>query len=163
MNSHSSTISAVTLHFPHPGRPPAMMAHERDTAIADLCAESHFQPIDDENGPYSLDLGIHNKHLVFQIKNAAGRELPSLMLSLSPYRRIVSDYFLMIESYEEARIEGKQSRLEPIDMARRGLHNEAADLMIERLKDKVTIDHDTARRIFTLICVLHLDQARLWR
>lgn len=163
MMKRNGTIHSITLHFPPPGRPPAAMAHERDTAIADLCAEGRFQPANDENGPYSLDLGIHNKHLVFQIKNADGNILPSLMLSLSPYRRIIHDYFLMIESYEQARIEGKQAKLEPIDMARRGLHNEAADLMIERLHDKVTIDHDTARRLFTLICVLHLDQARLWR
>lgn len=85
------------------------------------------------------------------------------MLSLGPYKRIISDYFLMIDSYEQARIEGKQAKLEPIDMARRGLHNEAADLMIERLAGKIDIDHDTARRLFTLICVLHLGQARLWR
>jgi uncharacterized protein (UPF0262 family) len=163
MTKHTSTICSIDLHFPHRGRPPAAMANERDTAITDLCAEGFFQPANDENGPYSLDLAIHNKHLVFQIKNADGKELPSLMLSLSPYRRIVTDYFLMIESYEEARIEGKQAKLEPIDMARRGIHNEAADLMIERLKGKIDIDHDTARRIFTLICVLHLDQARLWR
>ena len=163
MTKRNGTIKNIQLHFPHPGRPPAAMAHERDTAMADLCAGSRFQPANDENGPYSLDLRIHNKHLVFQIKNANGDERPSLMLSLSPYRRIISDYFLMIESYEQARIEGKQAKLEPIDMARRGLHNEAADLMIDRLKDKVELDHDTARRLFTLICVLHLDQARLWR
>lgn len=163
MTKRNGTIKNIQLYFPVPGRPPAAMAHERDRAIADLCDDSCFQPANDENGPYSLDLGIHKKHLVFQIKNANGDELPSLMLSLSPYRRIISDYFLMIESYEEARIEGKQAKLEPIDMARRGLHNEAADLMVERLKDKVELDHDTARRLFTLICVLHLDQARLWR
>ena len=69
----------------------------------------------------------------------------------------------MIESYETARKEGNEVKLEPIDMARRGLHNEAADLMIERLKDKATMDHATARRLFTLICVLHMDQARLWQ
>ena len=159
---HRSTISAITLHYPA-DQPPAMMAHERDTAIADLVATGRFQPANDENGPYRLDLAIHNKQLVFQIKNAGGGELPSLILSLSPYRRIIHDYFLMIESYEKARIEGKQVKLEPIDMARRGLHNEAADLMVERLDGKIAIDHDTARRLFTLICVLHLDQARLWR
>lgn len=163
MTKRNGTIQSVTLHFPHAGTPPAAMAQERDTAMADLRQDGLFLPANDENGPYSLDLGIHNKHLVFQIKNANGVTLPSLMLSLNPYRPIIRDYFLMIESYEQARIEGKQAKLEPIDMARRGLHNEAADLMIERLKDKVTIDHDTARRLFTLICVLHLDQARLWR
>lgn len=158
-----STISTITLHFPHAGRPPSAMTNERDHAIADLQETSQFQPLNDKNGPYRLDLAIHDKRLVFQIKNQAGDDLPSLILSLSPYRRIIRDYFMMIESYEQARIEGKQAKLEPIDMARRGLHNEAADLMVERLADKVMLDHDTARRIFTLICVLHLDQARLWR
>lgn len=163
MPDPKSTLAAVTLHFPQPGRPPAHLAHERDTAIADLHAESFFQPAGDTDGPYCLDLKIHNKHLAFQIKNARGAELQSLLLSLSPYRRIIRDYFLMIESYEAARLEGKQARLEPIDMARRGLHNEAAELMIERLADRIALDLDTARRLFTLICVLHLDQARLWR
>lgn len=158
-----SSLADVTLHFPHAGQPPSHLAHERDTAIADLRAESFFQPVGDDHGPYYLTLKIHNKHLVFQIKNTHGSELQSLMLSLSPYRRIIRDYFLMIESYEKARLDGMQARLEPIDMARRGLHNEAAELMIERLGERIALDIDTARRLFTLICVLHLDQARLWR
>lgn len=77
-----------------------------------------------------------------------------LILSLSPYRRLIHDYFLMIESYEQVRIEGNLQKLEPIDMARRGLHNEAADMMRERLRDRIDIDHDTARRLFTLVCAL---------
>ncbi len=158
-----SALTEVRLIYPHPDNPPVRMIHERDTAIADLIRESVFQPLNDNNGPYSLELSISHKHLVLQIKNALEQDLPAFMLSLSPYRRIVKDYFLMIEAYERARSDGMQAKLEPIDMARRGLHNEAADLMLERLKDKINMDHETARRLFTLICVLHLDQARLWR
>ena len=136
---------------------------ESNKAIEELCAESVFDVSKDDTPPYSIDLHIHNKQLVFQIKNAAGTELPHLVLSLSPYRSIIRDYFMMIESYETARNEGNQSKLEPIDMARRGIHNEAADLMRERLKGKIDMDHATARRFFTLICVMHMDQARLWQ
>jgi uncharacterized protein (UPF0262 family) len=74
---------------------------------------------------------------------------------LKPYRRLIKDYFLIVRSYDEAMREGKPSRIEAIDMGRRGLHNEGAGLLIERLEDKITMDLDTARRLFTLICVLH--------
>ncbi len=73
---------------------------------------------------------------------------------MKPYKRLMQDYFLMIESYERVRVEGTLQKLEPIDMARRGLHNEAAEMMRERLADKIAIDHDTARRVFTLVCAL---------
>lgn len=130
------------------------MAGERDRAMADLKETSHFQPLNDKNGPYRLDISLQDQRLVFKIKNADGANLPMLILSMKPYKRIIQDYFLMIESYEQVRVEGNHQKLEPIDMARRGLHNEAADMMRERLADKITIDHDTARRIFTLICAL---------
>lgn len=159
----TSALKSIKLIYPFEEVTPMRMAHERDRAIADLIEDSSFQPLKDNNGPYSLELSICNKHLVLQIKNQIGETLPAFMLSLSPYRRIVKDYFLMIEAYEKARLEGIQARLEPIDMARRGLHNEAADILRDRVVDKIAIDHDTARRLFTLICVLHLGQPRLWR
>ena len=139
------------------------MANEQDQAIADLCREGVLKFTQEHQAPYHIDLSIENRQLVLKTVNDNGAALPHLILSLSPYRGIIRDYFLMIESYEKARSEGQQAKLEPIDMARRGLHNEAADLMIERLKDKAHMDHPTARRLFTLICVLHMDQARLWR
>lgn len=157
----TSSITSVTLHYPH-GQAPAAMEHERTQAITDLCEEGVLS-FTQGHGPYSLDLSIENKQLVLKAVNNNGDTLPHLILSLSPYRSIIKDYFLMIESYEAMRKEGQQAKLEPIDMARRGLHNEAADLMIERLKDKVKMDHNTARRLFTLICALHMDQARLWQ
>ncbi len=158
----SSAIKSVTLHYPN-GQKPAALSHEQDRAIADLCASGHFAFYNDNHPPYHIDLSIYNRQLVLKAVDEQGNERPHLVLSLSPYRAIIKDYFMMIESYERARGEGNQTRLEPIDMARRGLHNEAAGLMIERLKDKIDMDHETARRLFTLICVLHMDQARLWQ
>lgn len=159
MKSH---IQSITLHYPD-GTKPAAMANEQDRAVADLCAQGVFAFHNDNCPPYHIDLSVYNRQLVLKAVDGRGNQRPHLILSLSPYRSIIKDYFLMIESYERARHEGNQTRLEPIDMARRGLHNDAADLMIERLHDKVMLDHDTARRFFTLLCVLHMDQARLWQ
>lgn len=157
----TSSITSVTLHYPN-GAAPAAMDHERKQAIEDLCKEGQLRFIQSP-GPYAIDLSIENRQLVLKAANGEGTTLPHLILSLSPYRRIIKDYFIMIESYETMRKEGRQEKLEPIDMARRGLHNEAADLMIERLDGKVEMDHNTARRMFTLVCALHMDQARLWQ
>lgn len=158
----TSAIKSITLHYPN-GVKPVAMANEQDRAVADLCAQGVFAFHNDNHPPYHIDLSIYNKQLVLKAVDKQGNERPHLVLSLSPYRSIIKDYFLMIESYEKARQDGNQQKLEPIDMARRGLHNEAADLMIDRLKDKIDMDHETARRLFTLICVLHMDQARLWQ
>ena len=158
----TSSIKSITLHYPN-GQAPGAMENERKQAIQDLCAEGALEFPKDGKAPYHIDLSIENRQLVFKAVNDEGAELPQLILSLSPYRSIIKDYFMMIESYNIARAEGNAVKLEPIDMARRGLHNEAADLMIERLKDKVAMDHNTARRFFTLICALHMDQARLWQ
>jgi uncharacterized protein (UPF0262 family) len=158
----SSTIQSIILHYPD-GKPPAVMAHERERAISELCAEGYIKFQQGPPGPYKIDLSIYNRQLVLKAANVNGTELPQLILSLSPYRSIIKDYFMMIESYEKMRLDGQHAKLEPIDMARRGLHNEAAELMVARLSDKVEMDHATARRFFTLICVLHMDQARLWR
>lgn len=158
----ASSIKSVTLHYPE-GLSPATMTGEQDRAIADLCAEGVFHFTESDHPPYHIDLSIYNRQLVLKAQSADGTPRPHLILSLSPYRAIIRDYFMMIESYERARGEGNMVKLEPIDMARRGLHNEAAEMMVDRFKDKVTMDHTTARRLFTLICVLHMDQARLWQ
>lgn len=158
----TSAISSITLHYPN-GQEPAAMTNEREQAIKDLREQGQLSFHDKDAPPYHIDLSIYNRQLVLKTTDADGAERPHLVLSLSPYRSIIRDYFMMIESYERARQEGNQQKLEPIDMARRGLHNEAADLMIDRLKDKISMDHDTARRLFTLICVLHMDQARFWQ
>jgi uncharacterized protein (UPF0262 family) len=133
---------------------PKMLAAERETAMADLRRESVFQPVNDHNGPYRILLSTAPKHLVFNVKNSLEVALPSFGISTGPYRRIMRDYFLMIDGYEQSRIDGNRGKLEAIDMGRRGLHDEAAYLMQERLKDRLILDHPTARRFFTLLCAL---------
>ncbi len=128
---------------------------DRDIAINDLKKDSVFQPVKDNNGPYSLELSVQDNRLIFRIQNAAGADLPFLVLSLNPYRRLIKDYFMICQSYNSAMHEGKPSRIEAIDMGRRGIHNEGANLLMERLSDKIELDLNTARRLFTLICVLH--------
>jgi uncharacterized protein (UPF0262 family) len=140
---------------------PNHMERERETALKDLMQDSHFQPLNDNNGPYEVALSIEESRLVLRMKNAIDQELSILVLSLRPYRRIMQDYFMMISSYEQARKSSTQEKLEAIDMGRRGLHNEGAELLMERLKDKIDMDFDTARRFFTLICSLHRTGIRL--
>lgn len=132
-----------------------LLLRDRAIALRDLQVSSVFQPVNNKNGPYDLALSVEENRLVFRIKSAGGKELPMLVLSLKPYRRLIKDYFLIVNSYDEALREGKPSRIEAIDMGRRGLHNEGAGLLIERLEDKITMDLNTARRLFTVICVLH--------
>lgn len=148
------------------GRPIAAndMLPEQQTALLDLIHSNQFAPAGlEQNGPYHLALYLNEGRLVFEIKDAQDNALNTLVLSLKPYRRLIEDYFLMIRSYEAARKEGRLEKLETIDMARRGLHNEGATLLQERLSGKIEMDFDTARRFFTLICVLHEKHLRLAR
>jgi uncharacterized protein (UPF0262 family) len=128
---------------------------EQRAALHDLTQGGHFQPAGDIHGPYDLRLSIEENRLVFRLRNIKEEDLPLLALSLQPYRRLIHDYFLMVQGYEESRRSAPPERLEAIDMGRRSLHNEGAELLIERLKGKIDIDFETARRMFTLICVLH--------
>jgi len=130
--------------------------HERAVAIFDLIEESHFSPVGDANGPYGLHLGIVENRLVIDVRTEQGEELSKVILALSPFRRIVKDYFTVCESYYQAIRSASPSQIEAIDMGRRGLHNEGSDLLRERLADKIELDATTARRLFTLICVLHI-------
>ena len=130
--------------------------HERAVAIFDLIEESHFAPVgDDSHGPYSLHLGIVENRLVMDVRTEQGEELSKVILALSPFRRIVKDYFTVCESYYQAIRSASPSQIEAIDMGRRGLHNEGSDLLRERLQGKVKLDPETSRRLFTLICALH--------
>jgi len=140
-----------------------LIERDRQIALKDLKINSKFQPSNDENGPYSVALSVEENRLVFRIKNNDEEELPMLVLSLKPYSRLVKDYFIIVQSYDEAIKDGKPSRIEAIDMGRRGLHNEGAELLLERLKDKIEMDFDTARRLFTLICVLHAEKVHILR
>lgn len=136
---------------------------DRDIALKDLIENSQFLPANDHNGPYHIDLSIQENRLILTIKNQEKKTLPMLVLSLRPYKRLIQDYFLIVQSYDDAIKEGKHGRIEAIDMGRRGLHNEGAELLMARLGDKIEMDFDTARRLFTLICVLHESKALLWR
>tara|TARA_B100000780_G_scaffold278919_1_gene254367 strand:+ start:3040 stop:3588 length:549 start_codon:yes stop_codon:yes gene_type:complete len=139
------------------------LEQDRRAAVHDLETDSYFRPLRTDQGPYTLTLSVQDNRLVIEMENANGEPVPMLVLSLKPYKRLIKDYFMIVRSYDEAMREGKPSRLEAIDMGRRGLHNEGADLLIDRLADKVQMDHATARRLFTLICVLHESKAMIWR
>jgi uncharacterized protein (UPF0262 family) len=130
--------------------------HERAVAIYDLVEENSFAPVGhDDGGPYCLNLQLVENRLVFDIRTEDDQPVVAHHLSLSPFRRIVKDYFLVCESYYQAIRTATPSQIEAIDMGRRGLHDEGSELLMERLKEKVTLDFETARRLFTLITVLH--------
>lgn len=129
--------------------------HERRVAIYDILEGNHFAITDQARGPYQLTLSISEGRLIFDIADQAHERLSLIGLSLSPFRRIVKDYFLICESYYEAIRTATPSQIETIDMARRGLHNEGSELLQERLKGKIDVDFDTARRLFTLVSALH--------
>jgi len=134
--------------------------HERKVAIFDLLEENSFEPVSEKlahaDGPYDLTLSIVERRLVFDIKGADGSQAGHVLLALSPFRKIVKDYFEVCESYYQAIKTATAAQIEAIDMGRRGLHNEGSELLQERLKGKIEVDMQTARRLFTLICVLHL-------
>ena len=130
--------------------------HERQVAIFDLLEENFFAPVGEHSGPYNLHLGIVENRLTFDIRTEEDLPLGQVILALSPFRRIVKDYFEICDSYFQAIKKSTPSQIETLDMARRGIHNEGSTLLVERLKGKIDIDHATSRRLFTLICVLHI-------
>jgi uncharacterized protein (UPF0262 family) len=138
------------------GRSTPDVEHERAVAIFDLIEENCFHPVgDDKGGPYRLKLSLMDAKLIFSISRENGGAVVTHILSLTPFRKIVKDYFLVCESYYEAIRSATPSQIEAIDMGRRGLHNEGSQTLQERLKGKIEMDMDTARRLFTLVCVLH--------
>jgi len=145
----------VTLDEGSIGRSSADIEHERAVAIYDLLEDNSFAPLDHDGGPYALHLSITENRLVFDIRLEDGTRVMAHLLSLTPLRRIVKDYFMICDSYYKAIRTATPSQIEAIDMGRRGLHNEGSELLMERLKEKISVDFDTARRLFTLICVLH--------
>jgi len=130
--------------------------HERKVAVFDLLEENSFSPVGDVAGPYHLRLSIVEGRLAFDIRNTENEPLKSVILALSPFRRIIKEYFDVCDSYFTAIKASSPSQIEAIDMGRRGLHNDGSDLLRERLAEKIELDHPTARRLFTLICVLHI-------
>ncbi len=131
--------------------------HERAVAIFDLLEENSFAPHGDAfAGPYDVQLTLQDDRLVFDIRSQEAVAQGEITLPLKPFRRVVRDYFAICESYFDAIKRLPPSQIEAIDMGRRGLHNEGSEMLRERLDGKITIDFDTARRLFTLICVLHI-------
>jgi uncharacterized protein (UPF0262 family) len=138
----------------------ADIEQERRIAIFDLIEENHFAPQratpDNYAGPYRVLLSVEEGRLVIQIKREDDSPLETLILGLARFRRPIRDYFAICDSYFQAIRQSTPAQIETVDMARRGIHNEAAELLKERLEGKIEIDFDTARRLFTLICVLHI-------
>jgi len=146
----------VTLDEESIGRSNPDVEHERQVAIYDLIEQNIFAPDGHEDeGPFALHLSITGSRLVFDIRRDDGTPLIAHLFSLTPLRRIVKDYYLICDSYYQAIRTATPDKIEAIDMGRRGIHNEGSRILMERLKGKVNVDIDTARRLFTLICVLH--------
>ncbi len=132
------------------------MQHERRVAIFDLLEANGFRPLESERGPYLVDLSLQDgQRLVMDVKRSTGTEVGKYTLSLTPFRRIVKDYFLICESYHNAIRTATSAQIEAIDMGRRGLHNEGSRLLTDSLRNSIDVDFNTSRRIFTLICSLH--------
>ncbi|MBC8020110.1 MAG: UPF0262 family protein [Methyloceanibacter sp.] len=145
----------VTLDEASIGRNTAEVEHEREVAIFDLLENNRFALETHDSGPYTLRLSLAENRLVFTVGDETRAPIQHVMLSLSPFRRIVKDYFLICDSYFRAIKTQPASRIEAIDMGRRGLHDEGSRLLQERLKGKIAVDVTTARRLFTLLCALH--------
>ena len=129
--------------------------HERNVAIFDLLEDNHFALKEGATGPYRLVLGLRDATLVFSLSDTTDQAI-EITLSARPLKRVIKDYFMICESYFGAIRGAAPGRIEAIDMARRGLHNEGATILQDALADRVTLDTNTARRLFTLVCVLHL-------
>ena len=148
-------LVAVLLDENSIGRGNADQEHERAIAIYDLVESNSFGVPGHEGGPYELLIALHDAKLAFNIRQEGGDSVITHILSLTPFRRILNDYFMVCESYYAAIRTATPAQIEAIDMGRRGLHNDGAKLLAERLDGKVECDFDTARRIFTLVTALH--------
>jgi uncharacterized protein (UPF0262 family) len=149
-------LTAVTLDERTVVHRTRQIEQEREIAIYDLLEGNSFRLIGSDNGPYRLVLGIEENRLVFDIHLEDDSAHGKVMLSLTPFRAVIKDYFLICDSYFKAIRNAPPSQIEALDMARRASHNDGSTLLKERLQGKIDVDFDTARRLFTLICVLHL-------
>jgi len=150
-------LERVILDGDVPTNLPPFIEADREQAVADLAATNHFVPLigTSRPGPYALHLSILEGRLIFDVRDSDDAPLTAVGLALGPFRRLVKDYQMLVDSHIKAVEEGREQRIQAIDMGRRGLHNEGAELMTRRLAGKIDIDFDTARRLFTLVCVLH--------
>jgi uncharacterized protein (UPF0262 family) len=148
-------LVAITLDEETIGRSNPDVEHERQVAIYDLLEQNSFAPVGHSNGPYALRLSVTGNRLAFDIRQENGKPVVAHLLSLTPLRRIVKDYYTVCDSYYQAIRTATPDKIEAIDMGRRAIHNDGSRVLMDRLKGKVTVDIDTARRLFTLLCVLH--------
>ena len=151
----NNRIVGVTLDEESIGRSGPDIEHERAIAIYDLIEQNLFAPDGAEGGPFTLHIGITGNRLMFDIRKQDGAPVVTHLLSLTPFRGIVKDYFMICDSYYQAIRTATPDKIEAIDMGRRGIHDEGSRTLQERLKGKVRLDFETARRLFTLITVLH--------
>ncbi len=155
-DSATGRLVNITLDERTVVRRSADVEHERAVAIFDLLEENRFELAGAHTGPFSLHLSVQDDRLLFDVRDPEEQPLEVVALALAPFRRIVKDYFTVCESYFESIKTASPSKIEAIDMGRRGLHNEGSELLRERLDGRIDIDFDTARRLFTLLCVLHI-------
>jgi len=155
LRPEQARLVEVTLDEASIGRNNAEVEHEREVAIFDLLERNAFALEGHDGGPYTLHLSLADNRLVFTVGDTDRAPIQHVMLSLSPFRRLVKDYFLICESYYQAIKTQPASKIEAIDMGRRGIHDEGSQLLMERLKGKIAVDLPTARRLFTLLCALH--------
>lgn len=152
----AGTLSRLVLDGEALTRLSPLLEADRAQAVYDLLVENRFSPVRAHaDGPFALRLSIAEGRLTFDIRTDDDAPLLIVALALGPFRRLIKDYQLLVDSHVLAIQEGREARIQAIDMGRRGLHNEGAELLIERLAGKIAIDFPTARRLFTLVCVLH--------
>lgn len=149
-------ISRITLDESSMKKQSPEARSERDLAIADLLDDNLFEPRCMKSGPYEVNIAIEEGKLVLGVYSPAEGRDAKVILSVAPLRGVVRDYFMIFESYQSAISSGNPSKIEAIDMGRRGIHNEGAEMLKDILKDRIEVDMPTARRLFTLICVLHI-------
>ena len=147
-------ILRVLMSDEHRDRLPSILAQDVEQVLKELAGENSFQPRG-LAGPFVLRLALENGRLLFDIRDADERPLATLGLALGPFRLLMKDYVMVFDSHAAAASIGQLARMEAIDMGRRGLHNEGAQLITDRLRGKIEVDFETARRLFTLVCVLH--------
>ncbi len=151
----TARLVAITLDENSVGTSNSNIEHEREVAIFDILDGNSFALEGRDDGPYKLHLAMVDDRLALQIGNETTDQLVTHLLSLTPLKRIMKDYFMVCDSYYEAIKSAPPSRIQAIDMGRRGLHDEGSRILADRLVGKVIVDFDTARRLFTLICALH--------
>lgn len=156
MSEENNRLIDVTLDEASLAPASPNVEHERRIALFDLKEANQFSVADADRGPYTLTLASSDGRLAFDVADGAGERVCLYQMPLSPLRKMIKDYAFICESYHNAIRSAAPSQIEAIDMGRRGLHNEAAEVLMDTLRERITIDLETARRLFTLVCALHV-------